>query len=69
MSPLEELKSIKARKLVKTAIEYECRSNEQKEEVLNTVRDIITNQLNSFSKITYDLEGDNKVKVELFQHA
>lgn len=66
---LEELNNVKVKKHVVTSIEYDCRSKGNEDEVFDLVRDILINDLNSFSKITYDLEpADHKVKVEVFQN-
>lgn len=69
-SIFDELRGIRVRKLVKTEIEYECDNEKKQEEVFDTVRDILADQLDSFSKITYDIDpATKKVKVEVTQHA
>ncbi len=65
---VDELQDIKVRKHVVTSIEYDCKAQENEDEIFDTVRDIVTDENNSFSKITYDLKpSEHKVKVEVFQ--
>lgn len=66
---LDELKDIQARKHIVTSIEYDCKTEADQDEVFDTVREILTSELNDFSKITYDLDPSmNKVKVEVTQN-
>ena len=67
-SMLEELKDVKIKKHTVTSIEYDCKSDEKEDEVFDAVRDIVTNHLDDFAKITYDLESDHKVKVEIIEN-
>lgn len=67
-SMLDELKDVKIKKHTVTSIEYDCKSEEKEDEVFDTVRDIVTNHLDDFAKITYDLESDHKVKVEIIEN-
>ena len=67
-SMLDELKDVKIKKHTVTSIEYDCKSDEKEDEVFDTVRDIVTNHLDDFAKITYDLESDHKVKVEIIEN-
>ncbi|MCI9041502.1 hypothetical protein [Dubosiella newyorkensis] len=65
-SMVDELNSVPVRKTVKTTIEYDCKKPEKEDEVFDAVRDIVTNHLDDFSKITYDLDPTrHTVKVEL----
>ena len=52
-SMLEELKDVKIKKHTVTSIEYDC---------------IVTNHLDDFAKITFDVEADHKVKVEISEN-
>ena len=64
----DELNSIKVSKKVKTSIEYNCKNEDQEEKVFDLVRNILTDNLESFSKITYDVEpSEHVVKVEVSQ--
>lgn len=68
-SIINELKKIDTRKNVVTSIEYECPNQEKEDEVFDTVREILFNDLDAFSKITYDIDpADHKIKVEVIQH-
>lgn len=68
-SIFEELKEIKVRKHIVTTIEYDCSAEQKEDEIFDTVREILTDNLNSFSKITYDLEpSEHKVRVEVTQN-
>lgn len=68
-SIINELKKIDTRKNVVTSIEYECSTEEKEDEVFDAVREILIDDLDSFSKITYDIvPGEQKVKVEVIQH-
>ena len=64
-SMLEELKDVKIKKHTITSIEYDCKSDEKEDEVFDKVHDIVTNHLDDFATITYDLEAYHKVKVEI----
>lgn len=70
MKPIiEELQNIKVKKHVVTSIEYDCKTEKKEDEVFDVVRDILANDLNGFSKITYDISpADHKVKVEVTQN-
>lgn len=50
-----------------TSIEYDCKSEKDQEEIYSEVYSILENHLEEFAKITYELEGDNKVKVEVIE--
>lgn len=67
-SLVKDLKDAKVRKHVVTSIEYDCKTDESEEEVFEMVQDIITNHLEEFAKITYDIEPDHKVKVEVIEN-
>ena len=62
-SMLEELKDVKIKKHTVTSIEYDCKS-----EVFDQVHNIVTNHLDDFAKITFDVEADHKVKVEISEN-
>ena len=51
-----------------TSIEYDCPSEEKEDEVFETVRGILKHHLDEVAKITYDLESEGKVKVEVTQN-
>ena len=59
-SMLEELKDVKIKKHTVTSIEYD--------EVFDQVHNIVTNHLDDFAKITFDVEADHKVKVEISEN-
>lgn len=68
-SMVDELNSVPVRKSVVTTIEYDCKKADKEDEVFDAVRDIVTNHLDEFSKITYDLNPSNHtVKVEVSEH-
>ncbi|MBP3853646.1 MAG: hypothetical protein J6D18_03660 [Erysipelotrichaceae bacterium] len=56
------------KKKVVTRLEYECKSEEKEEELFEMVQNIITENLEDFSKITYDIEADHKVTVEVIEN-
>ena len=62
---IDELKGVKAKKHVVTSIEYDCK---KEDEVFETVRTIVSDHLEEIAKITYDLQADHKVKVEVTQN-
>ena len=65
---LEELKDVKIKKHTVTSIEYDCKSEEKEDEVFDQVHNIVTNHLDDFAKITFDVEADHKVKVEISEN-
>ncbi|MBB5182002.1 hypothetical protein [Catenisphaera adipataccumulans] len=65
---VDELKDVSFKKHVVTSIEYDCKDDTAKDEVYEAVHDIIENHLEDFAKITYDLEPDDKVKVEVIEN-
>lgn len=65
---VDELKNASLKKHVVTSIEYECKDSGKEEEVFEMVQDVITNHLDEFAKITYDLVPGNKVKVEVIEN-
>lgn len=66
---LDDLNSVKVKKHVVTSIEYDCRNKGNEDEIFDQVQDILNTNLNSFSKITYDLHpADHKIKVEVSQN-
>lgn len=66
---IDDLKKLKVRKHTVTSIEFDCKTEEKEDEVFDKVRDIVTNNLDDFAKITFDLEADHKVKVEVTENA
>ena len=67
-SMLEELKDEKIKKHTVTSIEYDCKSEEKEDAVFDQVHNIVTNHLDDFTKITFDVEADHKVKVEISEN-
>lgn len=65
---VKELKDAKLQKHIVTSIEYDCKNDEKEEEIYEMVQNIITNHLEEFAKITYDIEPDHKVKVEVIEN-
>jgi hypothetical protein len=65
---LKDLKNAKIRKHIVTSIEYDCKTEENEEEIFEMVHALITEHTNDFAKITYDIEPDNKVKVEVIEN-
>lgn len=66
---VKDLQNISVKKHVVTSIEYECKDEKQEDEIFDTVRDVITENINDFAKITYDLDSvEHKVKVEVSQN-
>ena len=56
-SMLEELKDVKIKKHTVTSIEYDCKSEEKEDAVFDQVHNIVTNHLDDFAKITFDVEA------------
>lgn len=66
---VKDLENISVKKHVVTSIEYECKNEKQEDEIFDTVREVITENINDFAKITYDLDSvEHKVKVEVSQN-
>ena len=66
---VKDLENLAVKKHVVTSIEYTCASEKQEDEIFDTVRDVITENIDDFAKITYDLDSvDHKVKVEVIQN-
>ena len=65
---LKELKHTNLPKRIDTTIEYKCKTDEDKEAVYSMVHDMLENHLEEFAKVTYDLEPDNVVKVEVIEN-
>lgn len=70
MNPiLKDLTKIQGKKHIVTSIEYETPTEEKKDDVFSTVRDILLEDLDAFSKITFDvIEGGSKVRVEVTEN-
>lgn len=70
MNPiLKELTQIQGRKHIVTSIEYDTPTDASQDVVFDTVRSILSNDLDEFSKITFDVEPDgSKVKVEVTEN-
>ncbi|MGM9947192.1 hypothetical protein [Floccifex sp.] len=64
---VKDLKDISVKKHVVTSIEYTCKDEKQEDEVFETVRNVITENIDDFAKITFDVDADHKVKVEVIQ--
>ncbi len=64
----KDLKEAKIRKHVVTSLEYQCKSDQDQEDVYNMVHDLLENHLNEFAKVTYELEPENKIKVEVIEN-
>ncbi len=64
----QDLKEAKIRKHVVTSLEYQCKSDQDQEDVYNMVHDLLENHLNEFAKVTYELEPENKIKVEVIEN-
>lgn len=67
-SLLKDLKGAKIRKNVHTSIEYQCKSDEDQEDIYLIVHDLLENHLDEFAKVTYEIEPENKVKVEVIEN-
>ena len=66
---VKDLEDISVKKHVVTSIEYTCADEKQEDEIFDTVKDVITENINDFAKITYDLDSvEHKVKVEVIQN-
>ena len=65
---IDELKGVKAKKHVVTSIENKKKKEDKEDEVFETVRTIVSDHLEEIAKITYDLQADHKVKVEVTQN-
>ena len=65
---LENFKEVSLKKKVVTSIEYDCKSEEKEEEIFEMVHSIITENLDDFAKITYDVEPGHVVKVEIIEN-
>lgn len=70
MNPiLKELTGIEGKKHIVTSIEYDTPTEKSQDVVFDSVRDILSNGLDHFSKITFDVEPDgSKVKVEVTEN-
>lgn len=64
---VKDLENISIKKHVVTSIEYDCKDEKQEDEVFEAIRNVITENINDFAKVTYDVEADHKVKVEVIQ--
>ncbi len=64
----KDLKETKIRKQVVTSLEYQCKTDQDQEDVYNMVHDLLENHLNEFAKVTYELEPENKIKVEVIEN-
>lgn len=67
-SLVDELKGISLKKRVVTSVEYDCRTEDKEDEVFEMVRNLVTEHLDEMAKITFDIESDHKVKVEVIQN-
>ena len=68
-SIMESLDKVSAKKHVVTSVEYDCKSDEKAGEIFDTVQDIVTEHLQEFAKITFDVDSvQKKVKVEVIEN-
>ena len=67
-SMLEELKDVKIKKHTVTSIDMIAGLKKKRYEVFDQVHNIVTNHLDDFAKITFDVEADHKVKVEISEN-
>lgn len=68
-SILNDLMAIQGKKHIVTSIEYDTPSQASQDEVFATVQDILLEDLDAFSKITYDVDpSGEKVKVEVTEN-
>lgn len=66
---VKDLENISVKKHVVTSIEYDCKNEKQEDEIFDTLRHVITDNIDDFAKITYDLDSvEHKVKVEVIQN-
>lgn len=66
---VKDLENISVKKHVVTSIEYQCENETQEDEIFDQVRDVITDNIDDFAKITYDLDSvEHTVKVEVIQN-
>lgn len=66
---IDELMNVQGKKHIVTSIEYETPGEAASDEVFATVRDILLEDLNAFSKITYDVDpSGEKVRVEVTEN-
>lgn len=65
---INDLKNVSLKKKIVTSIEYNCDSEEKEEEIFDMVHQMITDHLDEFAKITYDIEPNNTVKVEVIEN-
>lgn len=65
---LKDLKHANLPKRVDTTIEYKCKTDEDREAVYKMVHDLLENHLEEFAKVTYDIEPDDIVKVEVIEN-
>ena len=70
MNPIiKELIGIEGKKHIVTSIEYDTPTENSQDAVFNSVHGILSNDLDKFSKITFDVEPDgSKVKVEVTEN-
>lgn len=66
---VKDLENIAVKKHVVTSIEYSCKDEKQEDEIFDTLRHVITENIDDFAKITYDLDSvEHTVKVEVIQN-
>lgn len=66
---MEALDKVSAKKHVVTSVEYDCKKDGKAEEVFDVVQGIVTEHLDEFAKITYDVDSvEKKVKVEIIEN-
>lgn len=68
-SIVKDLTDIQGKKHIVTSIVYDTPSEASQDEVFSTVREILADNLDAFSKITFDLvDGGEKVRVEVTEN-
>ncbi len=68
-SMIKDLTAIQAKKHIVTSIEYDTPTQDGQDEVFAAVREILLDDLDAFSKITFDvIDGGQKVKVEVTEN-
>lgn len=68
-SIMESLDKVSAKKHVVTSVEFDYKSDEKADEIFDAVQNIVTDHLDEFAKITYDVDSaQKKVKVEVIEN-
>ena len=67
-SMLEELKDVKIKNTQLHLLNMIASLKKKEDAVFDQVHNIVTNHLDDFTKITFDVEADHKVKVEISEN-